>query len=108
VNFVIKKRGVEMLRTTLIFCTMFMAVGTANAEPLKLTDTQMDMVTAGDLYLPNGKHMFQGFDNAAPGEFHPYFLPGFAPRKGFTMSGNEGPWSAHQNSPVITCPSCGP
>jgi len=26
---------------------MFMAVGTANAEPLKLTDTQMDTVRAG-------------------------------------------------------------
>ncbi len=36
-----------MLRTTLIFCAMFMAVGTANAEPLKLTDTQMDTVRAG-------------------------------------------------------------
>ena len=46
-NFVVKKGGVEMLRTILIFCAMFMAVGTVNAEPLKLTDTQMDMVTAG-------------------------------------------------------------
>ena len=36
-----------MLRTILIFCAMFMAVGTANAEPLKLTDTQMDAVRAG-------------------------------------------------------------
>jgi hypothetical protein len=106
VNFVIKKRGVEMQRTTLIFCAMFMALGVANAEPLKLTDTQMDMVTAGELFLPNDTSVLDGFDTPAPGKFHPYFLPGFAPRKGFTMSGNEGPWSAHQNSPVITCPSC--
>ena len=97
-----------MLRITLIFCAMFMAVGTANAGPLKLTDTQMDMVTAGELNLPHDNLVFGGFDNAAPGDYHPYFLPGFEPRKGFTMSGNEGPWSAHQNSPVIGCASCMP
>ena len=95
-----------MLRTTLIFCTMFLAVGMANAEPLKLTDTQMDMVTAGDLGLPNGKVNFAGFDNAAPGEFHPYFLPGFELRKGAAITGNEGPWSAAFNSPVIDCVGC--
>ena len=96
-----------MLRTTLIFCIMFLAVGMANAGPLKLTDTQMDMVTAGELALPHDNLVFAGFDNPAPGEFHPYFLPGFVPRKGLTMSGNEGPWSAHQNSPVINCNSPG-
>ena len=97
-----------MLRTTLIFCTMFLAVGMANAEPLKLTDTEMDMVTAGELNLPSGTTVFENFDNAAPGDFHPYFLPDFEPRNGLTMSGNEGPWSAHQNSPVIGClaPGC--
>jgi hypothetical protein len=103
VNFVKTKGGVEMLRTILIFCAMFMAVGTANAEPLKLTDTQMDMVTAGELNLPHDNLVFGGFDNAAPGDFHPYFNN---PGKGLTMSGNEGPWSAHQNSPVINCNSC--
>ena len=36
-----------MLRTTLIFCIMFMAVGIATAGPLQLTDTQMDAVRAG-------------------------------------------------------------
>ena len=42
------KRGeLEMLRTIMIPCTMVLAMGMAHADPLKLTDTQMDMVTAG-------------------------------------------------------------
>ena len=36
-----------MLRTIMIPCTMVLAMGMAHADPLKLTDTQMDMVTAG-------------------------------------------------------------
>jgi hypothetical protein len=102
-----------MLRTTLIFCTMFMAVGMANAGPLKLTDTQMDMVTAGDLGLPSGDTIFEGFDiAAAPGDFHPNFdragtavtaTTGHGP----TVSGwNEGPWSAGVMSPAIECIGC--
>ena len=80
-----------MLRTTLIFCTMFMAVGTSNAGPLKLTDTQMDMVTAGDLLLPSGVIVFENFTNQGTGGPHPAF-----------KSGNTtGPWNAHFNSPVI-------
>jgi len=84
-----------------------MIVGMANAGPLKLTDTQMDMVTAGGLILPSGTSVFVGFDNAAPGDDHPYFahpitlIPNL--RHGRTMSGNIGPWSAHQNSDVIEC-----
>ena len=103
-----------MLRTTLIFCTMFMAVSMANAEPLKLTDTQMDMVTAGDLGLPSGMTIFEGFDNAAPGEFHPNFGrsdTAFAATTGHGPSvggaGNEGPWGATQVSPVISCTGAG-
>ena len=93
-----------MLRTILIFCAMFMAVGTANAEPLKLTDTQMDTVTAGELNLPNGTSVLDGFDNPAPGADHPNFGRS---SKGFDASGgNEGPWSAHFNSSKIGCASC--
>lgn len=102
-----------MLRTILIFCAMFMAVGTANAEPLKLTETQMDMVTAGDLGLPSGMTIFEGFDNPAPGEFHPNFgrslraieaTTGHGPSVGGI--GNEGPWSAGVMSPAIECIGC--
>ena len=102
-----------MLRTTLIFCTMFMAVSMANAEPLKLTDTQMDMVTAGDLGLPSGMTIFEGFDNAAPGELHPNFGrsgTAFTATTGHGPSvegmGNEGPWSAGVASPAIECVGC--
>jgi hypothetical protein len=70
---------------------MFMAVGMANAGPLKLTNTQLDMVTAGDLKLPSGVIVFEGFTNQGTGEPHPAF-----------QSGNTtGPWNAHFNSPVI-------
>jgi hypothetical protein len=107
----------EMLRTTLILCAMFLAVGMANAEPLKLTDTQMDMVTAGDLGLPNGKVIFAGFDNQAPVGAHPSFyrdnreldlvtFEEFYGSNAYTNSGNEGPWSAAFNSPVIYCLGC--
>ena len=106
-----------MLRTFLIFCAMFMAVGTANAEPLKLTETQMDMVTAGELNLPSGTSVFGGFDNQAPFGAHPSFYRNnrelnldtfeeFYESVAFTNSGNEGPWSAHYNSAVIGCASC--
>ena len=80
-----------MQRSTLILCTMFFAVGMANAGPLKLTNTQLDMVTAGDLYLPSGVILFENFTNQGTGEPHPAF-----------KSGNTtGPWNAHFNSPVI-------
>jgi hypothetical protein len=99
-----------MLRTILIFCAMFMAVGTANAEPLKLTDTQMDMVTAGDLGLPSDMIIFEGFGTQGnQGGFHPNFgrsdtafeaTTGHGPSVGGT--GNEGPWSATVVSPQIS------
>jgi hypothetical protein len=118
-----------MLRTTLIFCAMFMAVGTANAEPLKLTDAQMDGVTAGGLLLPNLREVFVDFDNPAPFDAHPnfdnelgggarsttaaqYISPveggGVTANKGPVngIFGNEGPWSAHFASPVISCIGC--
>jgi hypothetical protein len=120
-----------MLRTILIFCTMFMAVGTANAEPLKLTDAQMDGVTAGGLLLPtpDTKEVFAGFDNPAPFDFHPNFdNDGGGGARSTTAAeyndgaggdsatafkgpvnglfGNEGPWSAHFASPVIDCSGC--
>ena len=102
-----------MIRSTIIASTIFLAVGVTNAAPLKLTDTQMDTVTAGDLGLPSGNVVFVGFDNAAPGDFHPNFDR--APRAleattGHGPSvegmGNEGPWSAGVASPAIECIGC--
>ena len=86
------------------------------AEPLTLTDTQMDTVTAGNLLLPNDNVIFgdpNDFDNPAPGDFHPNFgrsLTAFdatldynGPKVPFPGSGsNEGPWSATTVSPVIS------
>ena len=59
---------------------------------------------------------FAGFDNPAPGDFHPNFdrsptainaTMGTPPDA--SGVGNEGPWSAHYRSPVISCtvePDC--
>lgn len=59
---------------------------------------------------------FGGFDNPAPGEFHPNFnrsLTAIEATMGNPTDasglGNEGPWSAHYMSPVISCtiePDC--
>jgi hypothetical protein len=68
------------------------------AAPIELTAAQMDQITAGDLTLPNGKQVFVGFDNPAPGDFHPVFLHG--------RGGSEGPWEAHFNAGPITCADC--
>ncbi|MCI0461475.1 MAG: hypothetical protein L0Z62_31375 [Gemmataceae bacterium] len=58
---------------------------------------------------------FLGFDNPADGEFHPNFSrsPTAIAATGATAGqnptvqnpdfGNEGPWSAHYVSPVISC-----
>lgn len=60
---------------------------------------------------------FAGFDNPAPGDFHPNFdrsptaieatMGNPTDASGF---GNEGPWSAHYRSGVISCtePGCPP
>lgn len=66
------------------------------SEPIELTALQMDQITAGDLTTP-GNQVLTGFDNPAPGDFHPTLLMGV---------GKEGPWHAHFNSPVITCQDC--
>lgn len=77
----------------------------AQPQPVQLSLAELDRITAGDLGLPNGKVIFAGFDNAAPGEFHPNF--GRSPT-GSGASGNEGPWSAAFNSPSIEflCSTC--
>ena len=65
---------------------------------------------------------FAGFDNPAPGDFHPAVtqrsetavtttnnLYGTNPTVQNPPFGNEGPWSAHYMSPVISCtlePDC--
>ena len=87
-----------MLRNTLILFTMLLAVGIANAGPLKLTDKQMDKVTAGALVLPTGELIFAGFDNPAPGGEHPTFRRSST---GAAASGNEGPWTAAFNDNAI-------
>lgn len=59
---------------------------------------------------------FEGFDNPAPGDFHPNFdrdptaidatMGNPTDASGL---GNEGPWTAHYVSPVISCtlePDC--
>lgn len=78
--------------------------------PSVLTDAQMDMVVAGDLTLPNGHVVFSGFDNAAPGDWHPGLASALGKRNSradTASGGNEGPWSAHFNSGgVIVCNDC--
>lgn len=69
------------------------------ALPVRLTAAELDRVTAGDLGLPNGMVVFEGFDNAAPGDFHPNFDR--SPTAIEASGNNEGPWSAAFNSPVI-------
>ena len=83
-----------MLRTILILCTMFFAVGMANAGPLKLTNTQLDMVTAGSLTLPSLVEVFEGNTNQGTGDLHPSLTRPHA-------TGVRGPWSAHDNSHKI-------
>ena len=89
--------------------------GSAMAEPLTLTDDQMDQITASGLGLPSGDEVFVDFDNPAPGPEHPNFdrsataianTANMGPVNGDL--GNEGPWSAHFASPVIDCIGCGP
>lgn len=68
------------------------------SQPIRLSAAELDRVTAGDLVLPNEKVMFPGFDNPAPGDFHPNFDRS---PTGAGASGNEGPWEAAFNSPAI-------
>lgn len=82
------------------------AAPAAMPKPLEpLSAAQLDRVTAGDLGLPNGMVVFEGFDNAAPGDFHPNFdrsPTGFDASHGFGGAlGNEGPWSAAFNGSAI-------
>ena len=95
------------------------------SKPIELTAAQMDTVTAGNLKLPNGNIIFDGpgpfgFDNPAPGDFHPTFSIDFGGRRSNTAAdatfgyngpvvddptasgGNEGPWSAGVKSPVMS------
>ena len=47
-----------MLRTSLAAVAVVFTVSVANAEPLKLTDTQMDGVTAGSFKFAEGSQPF--------------------------------------------------
>lgn len=87
----------------------------ATAEPITLSEVDLDRITAGNLALPNGNTVLDGFDNPAPGEFHPSFgrsaaaadatagIPASGdPAAGFSGT-NEGPWSAHFVSQAVGC-----
>lgn len=93
-----------MFRIVITVLALTFVAGAAMAEPLKLTDTQMDTVTAG-LLLPNGNRVLNDFDNPAPGPDHPSFARNEAANNATTGPGpnglNEGPWSAHFQSPMI-------
>jgi hypothetical protein len=105
---------------------------TQESTPIELSAAQMDQITAGSLQLPNGKLVFDGFDNPAPnapagyiaaslgacdGIADPFCHPALNRRsdvafvtaeKGpqVTPLGNDGPWTATVASPVISCPDC--
>lgn len=93
--------------------TALFGTGVVFADPISLTSNQMDQVTAGGLLLPNDREVFEGFDNPAPGEFHPNFgrsetandatfgIPASGDTEDGFSGSNEGPWSAHFQSPVI-------
>jgi len=105
------------MRTLIIAAVASMGMaGIALADeakgPAVMTDAQMDLVVAGDLTLPNGRVVFSGFDNPAPGGAHPA-LPNFEGGKrsanavGAGMIGTFGPWSTHfGGNSVITCSQC--
>lgn len=118
------------LTLSLMVAGALLVSGTALAgdrKPIELSTQQMDRVTAGGLLLPNGREVFEGFDNPAPFEFHPNFDRESGGARSTTAAefndglgggvtafkgpfngpfGNEGPWLAHFASPVIDCIGC--
>ena len=98
--FVYLNPGGEKSMRTQFFSTIAVAVMLSAPvfadEPIELTAQQMDQITAGDLTLPvpHGKKVLDGFDNPAPGDFHPVLMMGV---------GKEGQWHAHFNSHMIDC-----
>jgi hypothetical protein len=94
-----------------------MAIAGDEAHPVTMTDAQMDLVVAGDLTLPNGNVVFSGFDNPAPGDWHPGLSTQFGGKRSEQASnvsgsnasgllGTEGPWSAHFANDNILCNDC--
>ena len=103
-----------MFSAKLTVFSVFVFASSAFAEPFVLSDGTMDRITAGDLTTP-ATVVFSGFDNAAPGTFHPAFNRDDpvlgdggrrSPQGSLSSGNNEGPWSAHFNSPVIVCNQC--
>jgi hypothetical protein len=101
------------------FAATFLIGSIAQADdtaPYELTAAQMDQITAGELALPNGRTVFDGFDNPSPHELevapgiflplHPglinWFKRGGVPGVRGEVKG-EAAWEAHYNSPVIGC-----
>ena len=81
-----------------------LAIADEAKGPAVMTDAQMDLVVAGDLTTP-GNFVFSGFDNPAPGSFH----PGLSKRNGAASgaTGATGPWMAHfKSGGVIVCNDC--
>ena len=105
-----------MLRIAISVSALALFAGSAIAEPLTLTDTQMDGVTAGDLTTPSGQKLFESFDNPNTSQgdpLHPNFgrnptafdASENSPNLG--GNGNEGPWSAHvMSGGVVICADC--
>ncbi len=118
-----------LLSTAFALAILFSGSAFADdTKPIELSAVQMDQITAGGNLLPNGNEIFPGFDNPAPFDFHPNFDResgggarsttaadfNFGEGGGVTANngppngpfGNEGPWSAHFMSPVISCIGC--
>ena len=73
------------------------------AAALVLTTTSASFA---DLTLPTpeGKKVFDGFDNPAPGATHPSLTK--PNDTGSGHSGRAGAWEAHINSDKIKCDDC--
>ena len=71
----------------------------ANAEPLKLSDEQMDTVTAGFYIIPADRTIFGGICGTTCNQGQQELL-----HPSLASNGNPGPWKAHQKSDQIRHP----
>ena len=114
------------LVASLLISGQAFAKDTGSATFIELDSQQMDRITAGDLILPNGKEIFDNFDNPsgqtsgsgfgacgvlgplAGGDAetgcHPA-LSNKSPTAVTASGGIDGPWQAAVHSPVISCAS---
>ena len=83
-----------MLRVTLAAMAVVFTVGVANAEPLKLTDTQMDGVTAGSFVFAGGSQPNLAGANPIGGQGD--LLASFGPNAG--EHPNLAAWGTHTDA----------